>query len=96
MVTMTQTHHLWWKFRPQHFTFTQMVTLCPYCTQEHDAAQQVQRQQRLLLIGGTGLGFFSWVYLGTTGLIGALAVILIGAFYRRRARNYLPQIRGNA
>ena len=91
-VIQVQGVRLWWGFTPFRYVISGVVDLCPGCATNQDEDAKIGRQKRLMLIGSTGVGLFSWIYLGTTGLIGAVIVILAGAFYRWRVpKVYLPQ-----
>lgn len=88
-VTKVNEHHYF--FPDIHKTYG-VADLCWSCGIEYDEVARRRRSRRLALIGGTGLGLFGWAYIGAAGLIGAVVVTLIGAFYRPKTKAiYLPQ-----
>jgi len=58
-----------------------------WCGEQEDAAIAARKQQRLLLLGGYGVGFYGWFKYGMVGLYGAggavVAFILASWLWRR-------------
>jgi len=65
----------------------EVQTLCVWCGEQEDAAIAARKQQRLLLLGGYGVGFYGWFKYGMVGLYGAggavVAFILASWLWRR-------------
>ena len=70
----------------------ELVTMCMPCWEAEEEAERRRWWWKWRALGGSGLGLFSWLYLGPAGLLGAVVVFLVSIFYRRKPQaTYLPR-----